>query len=159
ISHELCHETIYQYVYGVIGRTDQLYRLLPRGRRRRRVRYARRPRGLNIPEENTIVRRPSDVGDRITFGHWECNLMAFEQKFGRHNLTSLVERKSRYTFVSRNPSRHSTGVMSGIVANLCALPPQARRTITFDRGTEFAAYMTLKHKLDVTSYFCAPKAP
>lgn len=40
-----CHETIYRYVYGPDGRAAELYKLLPRMRRRRRVRYARQPRG------------------------------------------------------------------------------------------------------------------
>ncbi|NPD70058.1 IS30 family transposase (plasmid) [Lichenicola cladoniae] len=55
ISHELCHETIYQCVYSLIGRTDQLYRLLPQGRRRRSVCYTRKPRGLNIRDAKTTV--------------------------------------------------------------------------------------------------------
>ena len=39
------------------------------------------------------------------------------------------------------------------------MPPAARRTVTFDRGTEFAAYPTLKSMLGMEAYFCAPQAP
>ena len=35
------HETIYQYVYGVEGKRQELYRLLPWSRRRRRLRRGR----------------------------------------------------------------------------------------------------------------------
>jgi hypothetical protein len=52
----VCHETIYRYVYGPAGRANALYRLLLSRRRRRRARYARKPKGLYIPEENTIRR-------------------------------------------------------------------------------------------------------
>ena len=155
----VCHETVYRYVYGPAGRADQLYRHLPSQRRRRRVRYARKPRGLYIPEANTIAKRPAEIGERTTFGHWECDLVAFRQVFGKHNITSLVERRSRYLFISRNPSRHSANIMAGLVRDLGQLPPACRRSITFDRGTEFAGFPSLKQSLGAQSYFCAPSAP
>ena len=37
----ICHETIYQYVYGGEGRDQRLCPFLPRARRSRRRRYAR----------------------------------------------------------------------------------------------------------------------
>ena len=155
----ICHETVYRYVYGPAGRAAGLYRQLPSQRRRRRVRYARKPRGLHIPEANTIAKRPAEIGERATFGHWECDLVAFRQVFGKHNITSLVERRSRYLFISRNPSRHSANIMAGLVRDLGALPATCRRSITFDRGTEFAGYPSLKQSLGAQSYFCAPSAP
>lgn len=153
------HETVYQYVYGAGGRQSELYRLLPRHRRRRQVRYARKPRGLYIPEANTIGKRPAEIGERTSFGHWECDLVAFRQVFGKHNITSLVERRSRYLFISRNPSRHSAGIMAGVIRDLGPLPAPCRQSITFDRGTEFANYRALKTALNTQSYFCAPQAP
>jgi IS30 family transposase len=129
-----------------------------RQKRRGRV-YARKPRGLSIPEANTIGKRPAEIGERTTFGHWECDLVAFRQVFGKHNITSLVERRSRYLFISRNPSRHSANIMAGLVRDLGPLPPACRRSITFDRGTEFAGFPSLKQSLCAQSYFCAPSAP
>ena len=155
----ICHETVYRYVYSPAGRAAELYRHLPSQRRRRRVRYARKPRGLHIPEANTIAKRPAEIGERTTFGHWECDLVAFRQVFGKHNITSLVERRSRYLFISRNPSRHSANIMAGLVRDLGPLPPACRRSITFDRGTEFAGFPSLKQSLGAQSYFCAPSAP
>jgi IS30 family transposase len=58
-----------------------------------------------------------------------------------------------------NPSRHSAGVMAGIERGLAPLPPSCRRSITFDRGTEFTGYGALKTALGLQSYFCAPQAP
>jgi IS30 family transposase len=155
----ICHETVYRYVYGPAGRAAELYRHLPSQRRRRRVRYARKPRGLHIPDANTIGKRPAEIGERTTFGHWECDMVAFRQVFGKHNITSLVERRSRYLFISRNPSRHSANIMAGLVRDLGPLPPACRRSITFDRGTEFAGFPSLKQSLGAQSYFCAPSAP
>jgi IS30 family transposase len=114
---------------------------------------------LNIPEENTIKRRPAEIEQRANFGHWECDLMGFRQEFGKHKLTTLVERSSRYLILANNPSRHSAGVMSRITHGLSPLPPACRQSITFDRGTEFASYMALSKQLSMQSYFCAPQAP
>jgi hypothetical protein len=85
--------------------------------------------------------------------------VAFGKEFGKANLTSLVERKSRYLLLARNPGRHSAGVMSGIASHLGKLPPRARRSITFDRGTEFAFFSRLKSDLGIDSWFCKPQAP
>lgn len=154
-----CHETIYQYIYGAEGRRQNLYQLLPCARRRRRPRYGRKPRGMQIPLDHTIAQRPPEIGKRCSFGHWEGDLVAFRQEYGKYNLTSLVERRSRFTFLMRNPSRSSAGVMTGIQRKLGTLPHALRQSITFDRGTEFAAYPVLKQRLGIESYFCQPQAP
>jgi IS30 family transposase len=156
---KVCHETIYQYVYSPEGRRLDLWRHLPRARKNRRRRYARKPRGLNIPLANTIAERPAEVAARDSFGHWEGDLVAFRKEFGKANLTSLVERRSRFIVLIRNPSRHTTGVMGGIERGLCPLPPALRRSITFDRGTEFSGFRALKTSIGVDAYFCKPSAP
>lgn len=158
-ASRVCHETIYRFVYGPQGRADALYRLLPSRRRRRRARYARKPKGLFIPDENTIKRRPADINERLTPGHWECDLVGFRQVFGQHKITTLVERVSRYVILARNQSRHSAGVIAGIETGLTAFSPEWRRSITFDRGSEFTGYAKLKARLGLQSYFCAPQAP
>lgn len=85
--------------------------------------------------------------------------MIFRLEYCKANLTSLVERRSRFTILARNPRRHSARVMAGIQHHLHILPPSLRQSITFERGTEFAAFATLQEKLAMTSYFCLPSAP
>jgi transposase, IS30 family len=155
----LSHETIYRFVYSSQGQKLGLYQDLPMARRRRRVRYQRKPRGLFIPASNTIEQRPPEIAARTSFGHWEGDLMMFRKELGKHNLTSLTERQSRYTILTRNRDRNSTGVMTGMIEKLKVLPETARLSITFDRGTEFAYYPLLKQKLGMDSYFCKPQAP
>lgn len=104
--------TIYQYVYSPEGRRQDLWRHLPRARKNRRRRYARKPRGLNIPLANTIAERPAEIGSRASYGHWEGDLVAFRKEFGKANLTSLVERRSRFIVLIRNPSRHSCSLIA-----------------------------------------------
>jgi IS30 family transposase len=49
--------------------------------------------------------------------------------------------------------------MDGVGTSLEPLPSPLRRTITFDRGTEFAFYSKLRSRLGMESYFCKPQAP
>jgi IS30 family transposase len=142
----VCHETIYRHVYGPEGREDGLFRHLPRARRRRGSRYGRRPRSTPIPRERWIENRPDEVGTRETFGHWEGDLLIFE-------------RTSRFTFLLPNEDKRSAAVIAGIAEALRGLPEEARRTVTFDRGTEFAGYTVLGRDLAVEAYFCDPHSP
>ena len=129
----VCHETIYRHVYGPEGREDGLYRHLPKARRRRGSRYGRKPRATPIPRERWIENRPAEVGTRETFGHWEGDLLIFSKQHGKANVTSLVERKSCFTFLLPNGDRRSAAVLAGIAGALRPLPEAARRTVTFDR--------------------------
>ena len=67
-------------------------------------------------------------------------------------MTFMVERKSRFTVLLPNEDKRSTAVVAGIGEALRPLPEDARRTITFDRGTEFACYAALDRELAVASY-------
>jgi transposase, IS30 family len=155
----VCHETIYRHVYGPEGRADGLYRHLPKARRRRGSRYGRKPRAAPIPRERWIESRPAEVQDRDSFGHWEADLLIFRKEVGKANVTSLIERKSRFTFLLPNEDKRSAAVIAGIADALRPLPDDARRTVTFDRGTEFAGYAVLGRELAVEAYFCDPHSP
>jgi len=56
---------------------------------------------------NTIGARPRETADRSSFGHSEGDLLIFRRKYGKANLTSLVERCSLHKgLVSRGNVRH-----------------------------------------------------
>jgi len=153
------HETIYRYAYSADGRQEDLYRHLPQHRRKRRPRGTRRPHTLRFGLENSIVLRPDAVAERCEFGHWECDLVMFRKEFGTANVTALVERVSRFTLLARNEDRTSKPVMEALIAGLGTLPQPARRSITFDRGTEFSAWRHLQAGLGARTWFCDPQAP
>ena len=155
----VCHETIYYHVYGPEGREDGLHRHLPKARRRRGNRFGRKPRAGPIPRERWIENRPAEVGTRETFGHWECDPLIFRREHGKANVTFLLERESRFTLLLPNGDRRSTAVLSRVAGALRPLPEDARRTITFDRGSEFAAYAALDRHLALASYSCDPRSP
>jgi len=119
----------------------------------------RKPRTASIPRERWIENRPAEVGTRETFGHREADLLIFAKGHGKANVTSLLERRSRFTLLLPNDDRRSSAVLAGIAGALRGLPGPARRTVTFDRGTEFAAYAALDRHLALASYFCDPHSP
>lgn len=82
--------------------------------------------------------------------------MIFARKRGKANVTSLQERQTRYLLLLGNEDRRSTGVMSRITDALAPLPGPARRSITFDRGTEF---MGAWRSLPMPTWFCDPHSP
>lgn len=153
------HETIYRYAHSKDGREMDLWRFLPEQRRRRRPRYARRRHGRRFGPEVSILMRPDSVAKRKQFGHWECDLIQFRKKYGKANVTSLVERVSRFTVFLRNNDRQSRPVMDGIANVLASLPLSARRSITFDRGTEFTEWPWLQAGLGAQTWFCDPQSP
>jgi len=92
------------------------------------------------------------------FGHWEGDLLIFERELGHANVTSLVERKSRYTVMIKNPSRHSRPIMDKIIETFSPLPSLVRQSFTFDRGTAFAGFRALEDGIGARSWFCEPSA-
>ena len=136
--HRLCHKTIHRFVHGPQGQSEEMARYLPERRRRRRPRLSRKPRSTVFPDHAAIRRRPETVGQRAQFGHWEAE-MIFRKEHGLANVATLVERTSRYVVLFRNNDRQSKPIVDGLIDELAPLPAEARRSITFDRGSEFAA--------------------
>jgi IS30 family transposase len=153
------HETIYRFAYSKDGRDEQFYRHLPEHRRRRRPRCCRRNNRTHILDAQSLSHRPASVAERSEFGHWECDLMMFRKEHGKVNVTSLVERVSRFTVVTRNEDRRSKPIMEALINGLAPLPADARQSITFDRGSEFSAWNHLKEGIGADSWFCDPQAP
>lgn len=153
------HETIYAYVYGPDGQSEDLARHLPNRRKKRQPRHARRSKGLVFPPDRSIHERPAYVKTRETFGDWEGDLMIFERAQGKMNVASLVERKTRFAVLFRNNDRSATHFVNKLMTVLEPLPQPARRSITFDRGIEFRDWRKLKPGIGTEAWFCDPQAP
>ena len=154
-----CQETIYRYIYGREGMKQELWWYLPTHRKARRPRRGRRPRISKFHRDVSILFRPEAVAQRREFGHWEGDLILFRQAFGQQNLTSLVERTTRFAVLLKNDSKRSASVMAKIATLLRDLPHHARKSITFDRGTEFVSWPHLQAEIGTASWFCDPSAP
>lgn len=69
----------------------------------RQICVAHRLLGNGTPEQISILFRPDNAAHRRQFGHWEGDLMLSKQKLGEANVTSLVERVSRFTMILKTP--------------------------------------------------------
>lgn len=151
---QVSHETIYKFIYSPDGLKLGLYKLLTRKKPRRTKWHSRRSKKSHIPDNASITVRPKSIEKRKTIGHFEGDLVVFTS-LKSSNVTTLLERKSRLTKLVHNRSKYTNEVIGGIKNVLSKLPQKYRKTITFDRGTEFASY----RDLGMTTYFCNPHSP
>ena len=153
------HETIYRFIYGQLSRRkDYNWRhYLPRGKSKRGWRGRKGGSSASfIPLRQPLTQRPQAAADRQTPGHWEADLMLFGNR-GKSLLT-LVERHSRLLLAQPLTSKAATPVASASAQLLSPFPPQWRRTVTFDNGTEFARHHRL-HALGIQTFFCDTRSP
>lgn len=148
------HETIYKFIYSEEGTKNKLHALLTRQKPKRTKWYSRKPRKSHIPDTASIAQRPVSIEQRKRIGHWEGDLVVFGS-LKSSNVTTLVERKSRFVKLVHNTSKYTKEVIGGIQNALSTIPSKHKKTITFDRGTEFASYKNL----ELTTYFCNPHSP
>ncbi len=80
--------------------------------------------------------------------------------FQRHRqaVLTLHERHSRVLIAIRQPGKAADPVASTMVQVLGAFPPQWRRSVAFDNGTEFARHYRL-HAMGVQTFFCNTHSP
>ena len=152
----LSHETIYAWLYQKPQKEQKLWKFLPRHKAKRGLRKSKGAGLSRIPERVSIHERPQIGKKRKAFGHWEGDLMSF-QKNSQHILV-LRERKSMLALSVPLPSKTAGDTALAIIALLESLPPEARKTITFDNGGEFAKHMMVANILNIQSYFCDPYA-
>lgn len=150
---KISHETIYQYIYSYKGQKQKLYQCLMLARPKRQLKYSRRKRC--IPSVYKISNRPEYINNRSEFGHFEGDLTFF--KGSRNgNISVLVERVSRKTFLIKNNNKTTKNVMLKIADKTKTIP--AIKSITFDNGGEFAQFGLLSLQ-NIQTYFCDPGAP
>jgi IS30 family transposase len=155
-KHTISHETIYRYIYRRDMREERLHRYLARAKAKRGLRYFKRRREP-LPERMNIANRPQAIEDRQQFGHWEGDLIQFRTQRGA--VLNVTERTTRFALLSSLPDKRATNTAQAIVDAMEGLPDKARRSLTFDRGTEFANHQTMTDKLGVDVWYCDPHSP
>jgi len=160
-ARHLVPETIYQAVYRpeLGGLHREFPKALRTGRRRRKPRP--RPdarRGGTLLDMTMIDQRPAEAEDRDTPGHWEGDLITGE--LNRSAIGTLVERSTRFTILLYLPGRHTAeAVRDALVHTLAELPPQLRRSLTWDQGKEMALHAEVTQSLGMPVFFCEKASP
>ncbi|MCX4870956.1 IS30 family transposase [Streptomyces sp. NBC_00257] len=139
-SMQISHEAIYLSLYDPRWRQAidrSLTQRLRSARPMRRPKIARRPTGRGIIRGMVcITDRPAEVEDRKVPGHWEGDLVMGTRPSA---VATLVERTSRYTAIVALPDGiKAEQVAPHLTRSLLGIPPQLRRTLTWDRDREMA---------------------
>jgi IS30 family transposase len=161
-ARHVVHETIYQALCRpeLGGLSRELPARVLRTRRRRR-RPHRRPgerRPGGITAMTMLDQRPAEAAGREAPGHWEGDLITGASS--RSAIGTLVDRASRYTILLHLPGRHTAeAVRDALIAASCQLPPQLRRSLTWDQGKEMALHAEVTAALGMPVYFCDKASP
>ena len=150
---QVSYQTIYKYLWSFPKRHKLRRAMRRRGSRPRRQKpgYITRARRERV----SIHQRPAIANARKRIGDWELDLMTCYRNSGY--LITAVDRKSGYTLIGRVKTRHSSGVMGGIIKMFRRTTSKhVRKTFTFDNGSEFYYFKRLEEQLGVTVYFADP---
>lgn len=152
----VCHETIYQYIYQ--RSYKDMYSLLIRKKPRRSKRYGRKHGSGKYLYIKSIHDRSSKIESRDILGHWEGDTIAFaSSKY--QNITTLVERKTRFIMLRKNNDRKTNTVMPTITDVINKYPRKMWQTLTLDQGSEFANFYEIEKQTKCITYFCDPHSP
>jgi len=106
----------------------------------------------------SIHDRPLDVLLRLEFGHWEVDTVESCRK-GTGCVFVLHERKTRFTITCRSLFFDADSMKKFIIKTIKRFPKSALKSITCDRGKEFAEYLEIEEKTGVKVYFADPHSP
>lgn len=147
------NETIYRYIYDKENRNLSLWVYLRRCRPRRSSWHNRKPQKEHIPNRIFIDERPECVNSRLEYGHWETDLV-MGTKVAKDAISVSVERKARYTLLSKVATASSEEKTAAIVNSMADLPSWLRKSMTFDNGSENAGHENIRSILRLATYFC-----
>lgn len=110
---------------------------------------------VTIDGRVTIDRRPKKVEKRLEFGHYEGDFIE-SGKDGTGSLLVLVERKTRYPFITYLEDR-STENVNRIVEQLLVGSPV--KSLTVDNDISLQKHEELSELINATVFFCHPQCP
>ena len=160
---KICVKTIYNWVRNkqIEGLTLQD---LPyaKPKTRRKVKILKR---IQKPIEKLIEKRPEEIKERNTYGHWEMDTV-YSSKDDKTALLVLSERLSRDEIIIQTADRTMKSIIKGLNHLERTIGAKTFRenfkTITCDNGVEFSDWEALeksainKKLKRTTIYFCHP---
>jgi IS30 family transposase len=152
ISYEAIYTHIYAHRQASLNR--KLIALLPYHKTVRRRANAKSKRGSKIKDQVSIDDRPKHIEKRKEIGHWEGDLVI--GKGHTSAIGTLVERKSRYTYIVKLKNRKSATVVKGFVKEFNNTDKLFTKTLTYDNGTEMSNHKHFTKKTGMPVYFAHP---
>jgi IS30 family transposase len=157
VSHETIYRTLFVQARGALRK--ELTTCLRTGRAQRRPHMRTEQSGAGrLRNPILISERPPEAEDRAVPGHWEGDLII--GKGTRSAIGVLVERSSRYVILLHLPhGRTAEDVRAALTRQVCKLPAELRRTLTWDQGKEMAEHVRFSTDTKMVVYFCDPHSP
>lgn len=146
------HESIYQFIYNV--RRDLIPYLAQSHKKRKKRASGKNKRAIKVPNRTLIDERSSKADNREELGHWETDTVISRES--KTALQVIIERKIRYTKISKLIRKTAYEMSKSLIRRLCKLPRKFLKTITYDNGTENAKHEYTNEVLEIKSFFCNP---
>ena len=161
-ARHVVHETIYQALYrpelGALSRDLPAQGLRTRRRRRKPQRRPGQRRPNGIIDMTNVSERAAGAAARTEPGHWEGDLITGASN--KSAIGTLVDRATRFTILLHLPRRHTAeAVRDALIAVMSMLPPELRRSLTWDQGKELALHKEVSAALGMPVYFCDKASP
>ena len=140
--------TIYRWIYDKYLLNGNLKVL----RRKGKSHLGKETRGkFNLGK--SIRKRDKSVYKRKEAGHWEADTVVSGQGKSKACFATLAERKTRLYLAMKIPDRKADTMAAAIITMLSEFPGELVKTITCDRGSEFANWQMIEKKLNCDVYF------
>lgn len=157
IANTACHlkmptfKTIYRWIYEKYLANGNVKVLRKKGKTRKRL-----GNGGRFTTGKSIRKRDKSVYKRKDFGHWETDTVVSGRGKTKTCFATLAERTTRYYIAVKIPNRNGETMAKAIIQALSKLPQGAVKTITCDRGSEFANWRQIEKELNCDMYFADP---
>ncbi len=144
-------KTIYRWIYEKYLVNGNVKVLRKKGKTRKRL-----GNGGRFTTGKSIRKRDKSVYKRKEFGHWEADTVVSGKGKTKACFATLAERTTRYYIAVKIPNRSGESMAKAIIKTLGELPKEAVKTITCDRGSEFASWRQIEKALNCNMYFADP---
>lgn len=144
-------KTIYRWLYEGYLLHGNVKVLRKKGKTRKRL-----GNGGRFTTGKSIRKRDKSVYKRKEIGHWEVDTVVSGIGKSKACFATLAERKTRYYIAVWMPDRKADTMENAIVKALSNLPNEMVKTITCDRGSEFANWRNIEQRLNCDVYFADP---
>lgn len=140
----ICVNTLYKYIYNGVFEHLTMANLTMKSRKKRYKKLVQK----RAPKGTSIEKRPQEINNRNTFGHWEMDCVCGSTKT---TLLVLTERLTRKEIIRKMPNQKAASVIKEINKLEkeigCKRFKQLFKSITTDNGSEFADYFNLEKSI------------
>ena len=166
VGVSISYEAIYQYIYAQIHRNgygyarpgcEDLRPYLARRKKRRVQKGMRTSYRIEKEPLPSIDDRPKEAEFRMEVGHYEDDLIVSKQS--KHALKTVNERTSGVVFIEKVKNKTISESNRAVAKRLKTIPPEYKKTLTRDRGSENLGHVELETEVEIKCYFAHPIIP